>query len=48
MKKTYVDVLLEIVELVQDVVTMSSGLNSFEDEQPDFDYLDDPWGGYNL
>ena len=44
MKKTYVNLLLTIVELTQDVVT-SSGGTTFEDEQPDFIYSNDAWGG---
>ena len=45
MKKTYVNFLLEIVELTQDVVTSSGGVAVYEDEQPDFIYSNGAWGG---
>jgi hypothetical protein len=44
MKKTYVNMLMQLVELTQDVVT-SSVVSSYEDEQPDFVYSKDAWGG---
>ena len=44
MKKTYVELLLEVVVLTNDVVT-SSRLGVYEDEQPDFSYSNSAWGG---
>lgn len=43
MKKAYVNFLLEIVELAQDVVT--SSITKYEDEQPDYEYSNNAWGG---
>lgn len=43
MKKTYVNPLLEIMDFTDDVVKMS-GVGTFEVDQPDFSFADNPWG----
>ena len=45
MKKVYVNMLLEIVELAKDVITSSVGEVKFEDDQPDYKYSKKAWGG---
>jgi len=46
MKKPYFKLHLRVVKLVEDLVRTSGG-NDFENEQPDFEYSDDAWGGGN-
>ena len=44
MKKTYVDVLLEVVSLTEDVVrTSGEVVTVYEDEQPDYAYSNEAW-----
>lgn len=44
MKKTYVDVLLEVVSLTEDVVrTSGEVVPTYEDEQPDYTYSNAAW-----
>jgi hypothetical protein len=44
MKKTYVDVLLKVVSLTEDVVrTSGEVVTVYEDEQPDYAYSNEAW-----
>ena len=43
MKKTYVNPLLEVTALTEDVVRMS-GEQVYESDQNDFSYSELPWG----